>query len=132
MNTNNGPKLPELSALERFASRSREEKEEFFLLFSKLLAADLKEQRRTSDDRPEPARKPGHKKSTDRPKVRTVRGVRFVTNPSPGGITIVSNAPLRPPQQKAALIRGVRLEQQQPATTKLSFANGRTGEAVRT
>lgn len=100
MDTNNRLKLPQQSALEKFASRSREEKEEFFLLFSESLAEDLKKHRRTSENPPEPTLKRVHKKLSERPRVEIINGVSFVTVSKPGGITIVSNAPLRPLQRK--------------------------------
>jgi hypothetical protein len=118
MNTNNGLKLPERSSLEKFASRTSEEKEEFFLLFSKLLAEELKKQQHTSKDPHEPARKPDTRKLSQRPKVEIIDGVKFVTVSKPGGMTIISNAPLRPPQQKAALTGGEESEERQPTANK--------------
>jgi len=67
MNTNNGLKLPQRSALEKFASRSREEKEEFFLLFAKLLTEDLKKQQRNEGVAPESPRELDGKKASRKP-----------------------------------------------------------------
>ncbi len=93
------PLVPELSAMERFAARTPEEKENFFLVFSKLLGDELREQRRPQATAPR--LKPDDQKTSTRPSVRIVNGVRFETASGLGGLTIISDAPLGPRQNKS-------------------------------